>query len=204
MERPSFLPISREAVQFFYQDEDAPFKISYFVRQHFLQSDWSIREGIILCIGTDRSTGDALGPMVGTKMKERLPDIPIFGTLEEPVHALNLEETVQKMKRIYQNPYIIAIDASLGRLKSVGMITVATGPLKPGAGVRKELMPIGDIHLTGIVNIGGFMEYFVLQNTRLSLVMKMAETISAGLYDAFIQGNVSFSPPKMQQSRARV
>jgi hypothetical protein len=33
----------------------------------------------------------------------------------------------------------------------------------------------------GIVNVGGFMEYMILQNTRLSLVMKMAEIISAGI-----------------------
>ncbi|MDQ0659408.1 putative sporulation protein YyaC [Paenibacillus sp. W2I17] len=58
------------------------------------------------------------------------------------------------------------------------------GPLKPGAGVNKELPPVGDIHLTGIVNVGGFMEYFVLQNTRLSLVMRMSEIISSSLYSA--------------------
>lgn len=33
----------------------------------------------------------------------------------------------------------------------------------------------------GIVNVGGFMEYFVLQNTRLSLVMRMAHVIADGL-----------------------
>jgi len=33
----------------------------------------------------------------------------------------------------------------------------------------------------GVVNVGGFMEYFVLQNTRLSLVMRMADVIAEGL-----------------------
>ncbi len=38
------------------------------------------------------------------------------------------------------------------------------------------------MHLTGLVNIGGYMEYFVLQSTRLSLVMKMSDIISYGIY----------------------
>ena len=54
--------------------------------------------------------------------------------------------------------------------------------IKPGAGVKKNLPPVGDMHITGIVNLGGFMEYIVLQNTRLSLVMNMAETISSAVY----------------------
>ncbi|MNH47263.1 hypothetical protein D3C79_1104160 [compost metagenome] len=32
-----------------------------------------------------------------------------------------------------------------------------------------------------MVNVGGFMEYFVLQNTRLSLVVNMQETIGEGI-----------------------
>ena len=58
---------------------------------------------------------------------------------------------------------------------------VAEGPLKPGTGVNKDLPPIGDAHITGIVNVGGFMEYLVLQNTRLSLVIRMAEAIAGGI-----------------------
>ncbi|MFP3381143.1 DUF1256 domain-containing protein, partial [Bacillus sp. SIMBA_069] len=58
------------------------------------------------------------------------------------------------------------------------------GALKPGAGVGKELPPIGDASITGVVNVGGFMEYFVLQNTRLSLVMKMATQIADACEEA--------------------
>lgn len=38
------------------------------------------------------------------------------------------------------------------------------------------------MHIVGIVNISGFMEYIILQNTRLSLVMRMADTISSGIH----------------------
>ncbi|GAX89126.1 spore protease YyaC [Effusibacillus lacus] len=143
----------------------------------------SDRKMVFVCIGTDRSTGDSLGPLVGSRLETLLApdDCSIYGTLENPVHAVNLTETLQTIKRIHQNPFIIAIDACLGQLSSVGMISVGVGPLKPGAGVNKNLPEVGDIHITGIVNVGGFMEYFVLQNTRLSVVMKMAECIAQTL-----------------------
>lgn len=143
---------------------------------------------VIVCIGTDRSTGDSLGPLVGSRLQALLPDAgcPIYGTLDEPVHAVNLNDTLISIRQLYAKPFIIAIDACLGQLGSVGMISVGPGPLKPGAGVNKNLPEVGDIHITGIVNVGGFMEYFVLQNTRLSVVMKMAECIALPLAETAV------------------
>lgn len=138
---------------------------------------------IILCIGTDRSTGDALGPLVGSKLNQyHQPYLRVYGTLEDPVHAINLDETIEKIKKAYYSPFIIAVDAGLGKHSSVGNIDIKDGPLKPGTGVNKELTPVGNMHLTGLVNIGGYMEYFVLQSTRLHLVMKMADIIAYGIY----------------------
>lgn len=140
---------------------------------------------IVVCIGTDRSTGDCLGPLVGTALaRYKSPWFHLFGTLDDPVHAVNLQETLSSIYSLYDNPFVIGIDACLGQSSSVGCIQVANGPLKPGAGVHKELPPVGDIHLTGIVNVGGFMEYFVLQNTRLSLVMRLSEIIASSLHSA--------------------
>lgn len=140
---------------------------------------------VIVCVGTDRSTGDALGPLVGSELARRQsPLFDLYGTLDEPVHAMNLDDTLKRITRDTPRPYIIAVDACLGQLSSVGCIQLGSGPVRPGAGVNKDLPPVGDIHLTGIVNVGGFMEYFVLQNTRLSLVMKMAHVIAHSLLTA--------------------
>ncbi|MCK8824544.1 spore protease YyaC [Fuchsiella alkaliacetigena] len=140
------------------------------------------QEIVILCIGTDRSTGDSLGPLIGNNLNKSISaKVPVFGTLNNPVHATNLKEKLKLIKEKYPNPFILAIDAGLGRNSSVGSISVEQGPLKPGSGVNKELPPVGDMHITGLVNIGGYMEYFVLQSTRLSLVFKMAKVISRGI-----------------------
>lgn len=148
------------------------------------------RPTVVLCVGTDRSTGDSLGPLIGTQLsRNQFPNLHVLGTLEQPVHATNLNENVQLIENSFFNPFVIAIDACLGKIDSVGCITLADGPLKPGAGVHKDLPPVGEAHLTGIVNVGGFMEYMVLQNTRLSLVWKMAEKISELITNAYISNH---------------
>jgi len=140
------------------------------------------RPKVLLCIGTDRSTGDCLGPLVGSRMERLNQDLFIVrGTLAEPVHATNLADTLAAVEREYVNPLVIAVDASLGYLENVGCVTVGEGSLKPGAGVKKSLPAVGDLHITGVVNVGGFMEYLVLQNTRLNLVMGLADLIADAL-----------------------
>lgn len=140
----------------------------------------------VLCIGTDRSTGDALGPLVGSRLARSLPaGVDLLGTLDKPVHAANLHEVLQRMESDRRRErFVIAVDACLGRSESVGYMSVKHGPLHPGTGVNKTLPAVGDCHVMGVVNVGGFMEYFVLQNTRLSLVMRMADTIADALSTA--------------------
>lgn len=150
------------------------------------------RPAVILCIGTDRSTGDALGPLIGTHLSRlKLPQLHVYGTLDDPVHATNLEENIHTIQQTFPNPFIIAVDACLGRLDSIGCITLADGPLKPGAGVNKKLPEVGEAHMTGIVNVGGFMEYMVLQNTRLNLVWRMSENISSLITHSYLRVRLS-------------
>lgn len=137
----------------------------------------------VVCIGTDRSTGDALGPLVGTLLAQEPPmgDVSVLGTLSHPVHAGNLDEIAASIARQHREGPVVAVDACLGRYESIGSVQVHRGPLRPGAGVRKQLPPIGDLAITATVNVGGFMEYVVLQNTRLALVYDLARLIAAAL-----------------------
>lgn len=143
---------------------------------------------VILCIGTDRSTGDSLGPLVGHKLKFLIRNkVYLYGNLEKPIHAKNLEKTLKEIKDKFVNPYIIAIDACLGSIQNVGKIIIENKPLNPGSAVNKSLPKVGDLSITGIVNISGTMEFMVLQNTRLSVVMQIAEVISRGIYHCILK-----------------
>lgn len=141
---------------------------------------------LILCIGTDRSTGDSLGPLTGWRLSSLLhgTGIEVWGTVDNPIHAQNLEQNLSAISSKSANRPVIAIDACLGQHNSVGTIILERQALKPGAGVCKVLPPVGDISISGVVNVGGFMELQVLQNTRLSTVLKMSQIIANSIFFA--------------------
>lgn len=136
---------------------------------------------VVVCVGTDRSTGDSLGPLIGTTLQERMLPAPVYGTLENPVHAANLTEALESIESDQPGRPIVAVDACLGRAENVGFVSVKRGALRPGTGVNKRLPAVGHLHVVGVVNVGGFMEYLVLQNTRLSVVMRMARLIAEAI-----------------------
>lgn len=140
------------------------------------------RELVFLCIGTDRSTGDSLGPLIGYKLKQmKLSKAAVFGTLERPVHAMNLEQYLEVLRICYPDALIAAVDASVGNREHVGFVTLGRGALKPGLGVSKDLNAVGDIFITGIVGSCSSYDPLYLQSVRLSIVMQMADCISTGI-----------------------
>ncbi len=170
------------------KDQRAISKFIYSFNDCFYNTITEKSENIVLlCIGTDRSTGDCLGPLVGHKLYNNPYNnkIHILGTLDDPIHAKNLENNIKRIEEEISNPFIIALDACLGKFNNIGYINLGPGPLKPGAGVNKPLPWVGDMYIKGIVNVGGFMEHRILQNTRLSLVMNLADIIAAGLHKHF-------------------
>ena len=86
------------------------------------------RRGVLLfCIGTDRSTGDSLGPLIGHKLRDlgqKNERVQVVGTLDCPVHAMNLEQAIFMVRRCYPDHVIVAVDASVGRSEHVGCVTL--------------------------------------------------------------------------------
>lgn len=140
---------------------------------------------VVVCIGTDRATGDCLGPLVGQALSSCV-QYSVFGTLQCPIHAKNMHMTFEQIYSSYENPFIIAVDACLGCKEHVGCITLSPFPLLPGQGVCKNLPPIGHLSITGIVNV--FSENTsnetLIQNTRLNTVIKLADFITDGIKSA--------------------
>ena len=146
--------------------------------------DWQRRLREVLpcvyaCVGTDRSTGDSLGPLLGTLLSEAGVDY-VFGTLSDPLHAGNLRERLPEIIRAAKEARrpILAIDAALGPFERIGAVSFGACPLAPGSGVGKDMPLFGDYSLVGTVNVSGFMEYVVLQNTSLGRVYAMAQEIT--------------------------
>lgn len=143
------------------------------------------RRVAVVCIGSDRATGDCFGPLTGLFLSRYQPcyDFDCYGTIHHPVHANNLEETMAKID--LANTLVIAVDAALGIPEHVGHLAAGYDSIQPGKGVGKNLGSIGDICVMGIVNSINESPECSLQSTRLSTVYRLAEITSFALVHAF-------------------
>ncbi len=138
---------------------------------------------LFLCIGTDRSTGDSLGPLIGYKLTEcRIRQTKIIGTLDQPVHAMNLHTCMKTIRKNFSDHIVVAVDASVGDVDHIGYATLGRGSIKPGLGVSKELDAVGDLFITGIVGASKSNDPMMLHSVRLSVVMRLADCISKSIY----------------------
>ena len=136
---------------------------------------------VIVCIGTDRAIGDALGPLVGTMLKNSDFKYPVYGTLDNPIHALNIYESIEHIKKSHPKGNFLAIDACLGSKTSIGNIQIREGPILPGKGVGKKLPQIGHYSIVGIVDKIDENNRFSFNRIRLSFILELAEIISLSL-----------------------
>ncbi len=143
---------------------------------------------VILCIGSDLSVGDSLGPLCGTKLKERLQGLNcyVYGTLAKPITAHEVKFMNHFLLSTHPNSPIIAIDAAVGLSGDVGLIKVSKKPLKPGSGTNKKLNKVGDVSIMGVVAEKSAFNYALFSATRLNVVHTMANAIVTAVSDYFI------------------
>lgn len=138
---------------------------------------------VILCIGSDLSVGDSLGPVTGTKLKEKLKNLNcyVYGTLAKPITAHEVKYMNEFLRQTHPSSPIIAVDAAVGLAGDIGLIRLAKGAIKPGSGANKKLAKVGDISVMGIVAEHSVFNYSLFSATRLNIIYKMAEIISEGI-----------------------
>ena len=134
---------------------------------------------VVLCIGSDRLTGDCLGPLVGNFLiKEYNVPTFVYGTLARTVTALNLRDTVTFIQKAHPSKKLLVVDASLGSSKEVGQIRLTRGGICPGAASGKELGRCGDLAITAVVNT---LPDKSLATTKLGFVHDLAGVIALNL-----------------------
>jgi len=130
-----------------------------------------------LCIGSDLSTGDSFGPLTGTLLK-RMGVTGVLGSLDDTVHAKNIAD---KIEQVPENHFVVAIDAIMGRHKELGCITFINGPLHPGAAMKKNLPPVGDVSILFNVAPAGFANFVMLGCVSLNTVWQGANLLARGI-----------------------
>ncbi|MBO7187631.1 MAG: spore protease YyaC [Clostridia bacterium] len=136
---------------------------------------------IIVCIGSDLVLGDSLGPLVGTFLKQKGVGAYIYGTLNAPITAKEIDNIKIYLKKVHPNSAVIAVDAAVGGESDVGIIKINPFGLKPGLGVDKDLSIIGDISIVGVVASRSIRNENLFNLTRLNFVYKMAGVIAGGI-----------------------
>lgn len=140
---------------------------------------------VIICIGTDRTIFDSLAPLIGIMLKENEFNLPVYGTIEEPIHAKNIDKRLEEIKSKHPNSNIIGIDACLGDKENIGNIILRDIPIKPGIGMGKNLQPVGNYSIIGITDKSDSnFSLFNHNGVRLSLVYNMAKTIVKSIIKA--------------------
>ncbi len=136
---------------------------------------------MFICIGSDLVLGDSLGPLVGTLLKNKGVSAYVYGTLNAPITAKEVEYAKTYLKLMHPNSTSIAIDAAIGEPEDVGQIKIVNKGLKPGLGVEKKLGVIGDLSIIGVVASKSVKNYNLYNLTRLNLVYKIAGHIANGI-----------------------
>lgn len=109
---------------------------------------------IFLCIGTQRLTGDAFGPLAGTRLNNLLRNatrLNVIGTLNNNISLCNINETINNINSTYTNPFIIAIDAALSTQDNIGRILVTDGAIQLGSSLNRTGIQVGDMSIRGVV-----------------------------------------------------
>lgn len=146
-------------------------------------------ELVFLCIGTDRMTGDAFGPLVGTKLQQLVEEknifnINIYGTLNENICYTNVKEKINNINKIHKNACIIVIDAALSNEENIGKIFIQNGKTSLGKGLYKSKMEIGDISIKAVVGKSYKLSKYnfsTLQNISLNRVINLSDIVSKGI-----------------------
>ncbi|MCD3319490.1 spore protease YyaC [Clostridium botulinum D/C] len=136
------------------------------------------KDTVIINIGTDRCIGDSVAPMLGTMMKEQKFPLPIYGTLDNPIHAMNIHNKIKDIYEKHPSSNIIGIDACLGDKEDVGKIILRDSPIQAGRGVGKCLPEVGDYSIVAIVDDKDTHTFFTERNIRLSFIRKLAKSIN--------------------------
>lgn len=133
---------------------------------------------IVLCIGTTRVPGDSFGPITGQILTDyfRVPT-EIYGTVKNPVHALNLTQTITKIRLLHPDRKIIAVDSALCAGGRKGIVKTFPGPLRPGLATGKNLIPVGDFSVTATVGTGSENDLFSVGREYVALLSCKAATL---------------------------
>jgi len=144
-----------------------------------------ISQTVVVCIGSDKVSGDMLGPLVGSSLREEYGlGCPVYGAVGESVNGRNLAEYLAMLRDRHPAASVIAVDAALGKADDVGTIRLKRGGIRAGGAMEKPHGRVGDVGIVGVVAEERAPEevYAALLAVPYDFVAALAERIAEMIY----------------------
>lgn len=135
---------------------------------------------ILVAIGTDKVVFDCLSALTHTRLKEdgNIKNIKLYGDMDNPIHALNLDRIIPKIIEENEDAFVIGFDSALSSGDSkFGDVLFRHKPIKPGAGVGKDLLKVGDYSIIGITGYDYEQFESLCKKTKLGDVWNISSKI---------------------------
>ena len=136
---------------------------------------------VIVCVGTDKISGDSLGPMVGSMLRAAGVPCPVYGVEGTTVNGVNLDRYRDFLARCYADVPVIAVDAALGEPDEVGQIRYRRGGVCAGGALGRRSEGLGQLAVLGVVGRRGEDALSALLEVPLPAVEALARRIVAKL-----------------------
>ncbi|MDR2090356.1 MAG: spore protease YyaC [Clostridiales bacterium] len=141
------------------------------------------REGkplpVVMCIGSDRVSGDLLGPAVGRKLIEEYNlRAYVYGTTGRNINGANIDFYDGFIREIHKESKVVAVDACLGSGREIGKIKIGYRGVGAGYAVRKAGKRYGDVGIVGIVAENAEDNVMQLISVEVSLIEEMSGRIA--------------------------
>lgn len=102
------------------------------------------RKPIFVCIGIPEVPGDAIGPVVGSKLRNY--GYTVYGTMEKPINSENANNFYKRLWfKNFLNTPIIAIDAAVGPQLFGNIYYSMEEGVQPARGAGKDLNYLGNM-----------------------------------------------------------
>ena len=135
---------------------------------------------VVLCLGTNKILEDALGPMVGSMLKNLHYKGFVYGTLDAPISCLNLNATLKFIKATHKDKKILIVDASTtSHLERIGKIVLAKN-YKPFNETLYAQNVTADYFLFGVCSLHK-KHFKTLFNAKQAIIKKLCKTICYGI-----------------------
>ena len=138
-----------------------------------------MKETVVLCIGSDKVSGDCLGPTVGTLLIEKHNvNAFVYGRIGRSVNSLNISDYVNFLNDNHKDALIIAVDACLGKSGDVGKVKICDRGVSAGLAVGRNNKRVGDVAVLGIVGEAGSDNMSALLSVPYGSVYALAESVA--------------------------